>query len=625
MKRLFIYSIFLAGLLTSCGEDELGMYSLLKDSLQFYQSDSDDTSGTSSELEQEINFAELTYEEDDEVLYYGDNKEDYTFSKIIMQLQGFPSPDERPYKLKVVSLDDEHEASELPEVVFESYYSLQPDCMRDTISFTVKRPKQRGTYKLGIMVDVDADNSFFDKGVVEQSVLELTIKDVYTEPTDWQYRTKWLGDFSEEKYAFMVTATKNRFTRNDATMWENTNTFIQDLMAKLETEEYQRYKDAGVSFPGVNEPVWWEAQVDLLGEYSDKNYNWMKGIVEGQGLTFGPGELLVYWNLMFREWDYSGEYNVPEYKGQVSWWRTSELGPWSISAQNFVVKTLYQDNKQPITESVWAYANVLLRDRLPDYKEWTDPSIVIDLPVAGEPEWWGGRVKDFGSYSSVKRDLIVMAVLNSSKEDANIDVLVDASKDITSYLPAIVEAVNDYNREHEDSPLDFPDYSNVAPTWWDAAYLGDYSKEKETFIRAALVDYGRGESSYYQGMTWANWDLILNYEQVKYPEYKDLVIPMVTQQPAYWQNGEVPYLGEYSVAKHVFVWMKLLPKNWGNVDGWYLGASSEWGYPSSWPGVYKTLTEEYAKDYENFMNTYKDMNPEPFTFPEWDESWGKLN
>ena len=58
-----------------------------------------------------------------------------------------------------------------------------------------------------------------------------------------------------------------------------------------------------------------------------------------------------------------------------------------------------------------------------------------------------------------------------------------------------------------------------------------------------------------------------------------------------------------------------MPMNYGNVDGWFLGAPSEWGNPSDLPARHATLTEAYANTYEDFMKKYAGENPTPFDFP----------
>ena len=65
----------------------------------------------------------------------------------------------------------------------------------------------------------------------------------------------------------------------------------------------------------------------------------------------------------------------------------------------------------------------------------------------------------------------------------------------------------------------------------------------------------------------------------------------------------------------VLIWITLMPMNYGNVDGWFLGAPSEGGNPSDWPARHATLTEAYANTYEDFMKKYAGANPTPFDFP----------
>lgn len=119
----------------------------------------------------------------------------------MLDLQGFPTPDEREYKLKTVLVEDQ-DSSKVAEVVFEPYYSLAPNQLKDTIKITVLRPKTRGTYTVGITVDTEGKGAFFDKGVVEKSILRLDIKDVYEQPEGWDERQEWLGEFDRRKVCF---------------------------------------------------------------------------------------------------------------------------------------------------------------------------------------------------------------------------------------------------------------------------------------------------------------------------------------------------------------------------------------------------------------------------------------
>ena len=145
--RKYIYSIFLLGLF-SCQEEGVVQYTQEKDGLQF-------SANSSEDMTKVFNFATATYEEEingePKTFYYGDSLAAYTFERVVLDLQGFPTPDEREYKLKTVLVEDQ-DSSKVAEVVFEPYYSLAPNQLKDTIKITVLRPKTRGTYTVGITV-----------------------------------------------------------------------------------------------------------------------------------------------------------------------------------------------------------------------------------------------------------------------------------------------------------------------------------------------------------------------------------------------------------------------------------------------------------------------------------------
>lgn len=94
--RKYIYSIFLLGLF-SCQEEGVVQYTQEKDGLQF-------SANSSEDMTKVFNFATATYEEEingePKTFYYGDSLAAYTFERVVLDLQGFPTPDEREYKLK---------------------------------------------------------------------------------------------------------------------------------------------------------------------------------------------------------------------------------------------------------------------------------------------------------------------------------------------------------------------------------------------------------------------------------------------------------------------------------------------------------------------------------------------
>lgn len=617
MKR-YICWIMLLGLL-ACQEDDLVWYSQEKDAIQFWV---DDESTEAAGMTLEFNFATATYSQvvsgEEQTFYYGDSLTSYTFEKIMLELQGFPTPDERPYRLKTVLVEGQ-DSSKVGEVIFGSYHSLAPNQLRDTIQLTILRPKARGTYTIGVMIDTTGSDAFFEKGVVERSVLRLNIKDVYEEPSDWKYRTEWLGAFSEEKYAFMVSVSQMVFSRNNNSMWNHTDDYNALLRTALATfNAAHPGEEKTFTFPVTTKPIWWDNQKHLLGEFSEEKHVFMKDLYGG-ALKQNDME---YWNLMFRdELEATGrtDIEVPRNETMSSWWRASAVGDWSVDKQEFVIRNLFPISYYQITDATWDYANVILRDILTQYNA-THPGgeLAFTFPVEGVPSWWEQHSYDLGDYMPAKRDIVVQYVFedNAMWGDYNINQLINTYYPMSNYMNDFRRLAEEYNAAHPgEDPVTFP---VVAPQWWDdqSQYLGDWSVEKEDFMKQVIASF---DGYYNEWVNWVNWNPIFRYELAAYnathPENPyTFEFPVVDGTLSYW--SELPYLGEYSETKKVFVWMTLLPLNWGSVDGWTLGAPSEGGSSDVWPNRHAALMNAYNNGgYEAFMAKYAAANPEAFSFP----------
>lgn len=124
-------------------------------------------------------------------------------------------------------------------------------------------------------------------------------------------------------------------------------------------------------------------------------------------------------------------------------------------------------------------------------------------------------------------------------------------------------------------------------------------------------------ASYNGDVAWSNWNPIFRYELAAYNSTNPdapygFTFPEVDSRLYYWD--ELPYLGEYSEAKQVFIWTTFMTI-YGYCDGWLLGAPSEGGSDYNWASSHATLVEAYAKTYEDFMKKYAGANPTPFNFP----------
>lgn len=601
MKK-YICLVFLVGLF-ACQEEDLVRYTQEKDAIQF-------SAGGESKLE--FNFA-TAYEEIEKdggvVKYYlGDSIKEKKFS-VVLDLQGFPSPDERPYKLKTVLVKGQ-DSSKVAQVVFESYYSLAPNQLKDTIEFTVIRPEERGLYTVGLALVTEDEDAFFEKGVEERSVYRLDIKDRYEEPDDWKYRKDWLGEFDEEKYAFMISKSGKLFGREDNHMWNETDLYNAELRRLL-----QEYNDAHpqdkkkFEFPVTTKMVWWDNQKKYLGEFSEEKYAYIKETILKYGKEdeeLDQSSKLEYWNHLFRfELKKEGRTDIefPEIKEQSFWWKEAVLGSFSVEKQDFVVLHLFPISYYQISEETWTYANVMLRLALEDYKEENpDAPVNFDFPVEGRMEWWDIREYYLGDYSDAKRDLVVQVVFNeeASYGDYNIDPLLNPNRSFEYYMELIKEAAEEYNVSHPDAPIEFP---VVAPEWWPVEILGDYSSEKETFMKETMSAFG---AEYSDGAPYEyNWNPVFRYELEEYntahPDDKlDFEFPIVDVKWPYWDKYK--YLGDYSEAKKVFVVRTLSKDWWGVLDDWSLGYGAR-------------------ANYVNLIAAYNEYNAThaeqlPFTFPE---------
>ena len=583
MKR-YIFPILFSGLALACTEDDLVRYDQDKDGLHFYSgSGSVLVEDDASALQREFNFADVTYQAkkpgdlQEETYYYGDSLASFTYKNIYMQLQGFPTPDERPYQLKVVKLEDE-ESDFLPEVVFEPFYSVSPNSTLDTIRFTVKRPQKdgrfmRGVYRFGIVVDTE-DNSFFQKGATERNVLRVTIRDVYEKPAFWDDRKEWLGEFDQEKYAFMLSYSQLPFTRNNEKMRERTEEYNQELIAYLNEhpEIAERFE---TPLPDMPKMVWWDANKHLLGEYSKEKFEFMQGVLDGEPLQ--NNDKLLYWNIRFREEAEQTAFEFPRNERQASWWDNQALGAFTPEKQETVVKCIFEtcqlDN---VPGDAWTYVPSILRMEADEYYE-SDPTFPLD---ENEPSWWGVRAPLFGEFSSAKRDMVVRAVFELYRQNPwmnpTVQLLMDETypnSQFANHVDVVASYIEEHNQNHPEHELTIPD---SAPFWWNEQYLGTYSKEKKEYMEYMMEEFEGGQ--YYYNNIQEHWATVFRccVDWYNQKTGKTLVndFPATNGKWYYWNNYSDVW-GEYSDIKKTFVLWVLYREIPGFGDYWEYTVSKE--------------------------------------------------
>jgi len=620
MKK-YIFPILFSGLALACTEEDLVRYDQDKDGLQFYSGDQSVlVENDASSLQRGFNFAGITYREkkpgdrQEETYYYGDSLASFTYENVLMQIQGFPSPDERPYRLKAVKLEGE-ESDFVPEVIFEPFYSVAPHAILDTIRFTIVRPKKdgrfmRGVYRFGIAIDTE-NSPFFEKGATERNVLVVTVRDVYEKPDFWEARKEWLGEFDQEKYAFMLTYSQLPFTRDNEKMRDRTEVYNQELLAYL-NEHPGIAEHFETPLPDMPKMVWWDANAYLLGEYSREKFEFMQGVLKGEPLQ--NNDKLLYWNIRCREEDKESAFGFPRNERESSWWNSQALGGFTPEKQEYVIRCIFETCRlDHIPGDVWDYVPSVLRLEADAYNA-EHPEAPLDFSFPednGKPEWWGIREALFAEFSPVKRDLIIKAVFEANRDNPwepnkGISQLADGYLNNNSfasmYLNQIKEAVAAYNATHEEQ-IEL----STLPLWWNERCLGTYSKEKQAFVQKVMAQYGQNSPDWVE---WIPWNPVIRFEAVAQGVGFD--IPELSAEeikPGYWDNFK--YLGDFSVTKFVFTWITIAPLNWGRVDEWYL--SGEYGMIPL-EDRYNDLIEAYKKDYKTFMEDFA-KTAEAFSYP----------
>lgn len=231
--------IFFFLLCVACEKEGLVKYSQDKDSIQFDYEIED--------MVLDYNFA-LQYEErtvSDEwgswkVNYYlGDSIWRDTIS-LALSLIGDSSEKDRIFRMKTVPIDGQDSVT-MAKVEFLSSYVFRANQLVDTVQIILLRPTQRGEYKIGLTFDVEGDSNF-NLGVKERTVYQLNIADRYEKPSDWDSQVMYIGEYSEEKYAFMVTTLHTLFSRWSD--WGKNNLILREALEKYN----QMHPDAPKDF-----------------------------------------------------------------------------------------------------------------------------------------------------------------------------------------------------------------------------------------------------------------------------------------------------------------------------------------------------------------------------------------
>lgn len=244
MSNKIFYIILLSVIFLSCSDTDGLLYDQDKDGIQF--------AGINGSYVSNIDFAFQYTQKADEWgyptnYYYGDSIKSLTI-KLPLSIMGWEADKEREFKIKVV--DKEGYSTDLIDL--KDSYKFAANKAIDTLEITLLRPNDRGAYKVEITFDTDYPDSEFTSGAQEKSTFTFNIYDIYPKPTDWDERVAWLGEFSEEKYAFMVTVLNIKFAYYID--WGSLNQKLREELDKYNAVNPDNPKD--FTFPVNTNSIW---------------------------------------------------------------------------------------------------------------------------------------------------------------------------------------------------------------------------------------------------------------------------------------------------------------------------------------------------------------------------------
>ncbi|MEG2227478.1 MAG: DUF4843 domain-containing protein [Odoribacter sp.] len=249
MRNLIYMAILL--LLGACQKEEVFLYDEAKSSIQFNYADAEIVLDYNFAMQYKIVEIDMGWGVQEDRFYYGDSLRRDTIP-LVLSVLGLKDENERPFKLKTVLVKGQ-DSTKIADVEFLPSYSFQANSLKDTIQIVLLRPAERGEYTIGITFDVEGEEAPFALGAEEKSIYRLNISDRYRKPASWDGMAElYLGEYSEEKYAFIVTLRG----KPNIVFWECWlyNQDLRDALDAYNTAHPDSPKD--FTFPVKTTPPW---------------------------------------------------------------------------------------------------------------------------------------------------------------------------------------------------------------------------------------------------------------------------------------------------------------------------------------------------------------------------------
>ena len=145
---------------------------------------------------------------------------------------------------------------------FEPSYVFRAGQLKDTVEVYVLNPGARVNYTIGIVLDTENSDPSLELGAMEKNEYQGLLSNRYPQPSQWDASV--VGEFSEDKYAFMVTILGKLY--DQYADWSTDLATLSEALNEYNVSHPGEEKD--FTFPEPPAPVWWSTYEHIIGEYS---------------------------------------------------------------------------------------------------------------------------------------------------------------------------------------------------------------------------------------------------------------------------------------------------------------------------------------------------------------------
>jgi len=265
MRNIYVIISVLLFSLAACQEKEILGYSIERDGLQF---DYD-----TNEMRVTVDF--MQEYRIDTVWYSGVPGEGYYYTsrwytgdsllkkkiQLNLSMMGHAVDYDREFRLKAVVAEGTDEVAKT-FLEFEPSYVFRAGQLKDTVEVYVLNPGARVNYTIGIVLDTENSDPSLELGATEKNEYQVLLSNRYPQPSQWDASV--VGEFSEDKYAFMVTILGKLY--DPYANWSSDIATLLEALNEYNASHPGEEKD--FTFPEPPAPTWWSTFEHIIGEYS---------------------------------------------------------------------------------------------------------------------------------------------------------------------------------------------------------------------------------------------------------------------------------------------------------------------------------------------------------------------